>query len=279
MICVYGAIGIGFWWSMLPVSQYHLKNTFFADGAVLFWSYFMVLFEMYIELHQEIYKLSWKRYLFFAIRFIIILLGMWTDYYFWVFMFVACLSRFFLDKSRMGIQKNMAGLIKNYIVPVVFSMVMFAAQVNGIPNGWNTLIQKFRHRTSSVYNGQNMYIGILENIKETFFVVGGVILGISFIIAIIYVLYWAILAVKKKQKVVNPFLFLTVSLTMLPSLVQILILKNHLGIHEFAMIKLGIPCVLGMVLVILILNQVSKNIKNGYVSSCFVFSFNNYCNC
>lgn len=273
MLLVYGAVGMGFWWSMLPASQYFLKNIFFADEAILFWIYLMVLLELYMETHQDINVLKWKKYLFITVRFIVILVGMWTDYYFWVFMFIACLLRFILNKNRMSVWKNTIELVKNYIAPVFFAVTMFAAQVMSVPNGWNSLILKGKFRTSSFYNGQNMYISILDKIKRTLFLEGGIVLAVSFVIVVIYILYSSIVVFKKKQQIANSFLFLTAGLLMLPPLLQILILKNHSGIHEFSMVKLGVPCVFGLLFVALILDQISRKMLKRFLFPIVLFVF------
>lgn len=258
LIC--GAIGMGFWWSMLPASQYYMKNFLFADEVVLFWLYIMVLFELYREINPEIHILKRKKYFFYMARFIIILLGMWTDYYFWIFMFVACVLRFILNAGEKTIKKNILELLKSYVIPVIFSVSMFAAQVFSVPGGWDSLVYKFVSRTSSVYEGHSMYRYIYNQIKNTLGM-GGIAVVVSFVLVTIYILYWFFRAFKRGQKRNgDTFLFWAVGLLMLPPVLQIFILKNHSGIHGFSMVKLGIPCVFGILFMVLILSQMSKQV-------------------
>lgn len=249
VVLVCGAIGLGFGWSLLPASQYYLKNTYFADQAVLLWIYFMILFEFYLWVHEDIYSLKWKRRLFFIFRFAIVLFGMLTDYYFWIFILVACLLRFFSYIRKIPFKQNVRRMIIEYTFPVFISVGIFALQISGVENGWRQLEAKFLFRTGSTYNGEIMWNNILAHIKEAFTSIGVCVLGIEFLILILCLFGYKILISCGYN---SNMLRLGVLIT-IPAFVQIGLLQNHSGIHEFSIIKLGLPFVYGIILLLSIL--------------------------
>jgi len=225
-------------WIILPNNVYFLKNVFFADQLVLFFIYLFLPLELlknYVPLTKPKYRIIINGLLFLTI-----FAGMLVEYYFWIQVFVVCLIH--LIDSLIKKEKPIIILKKLsvYIIPALSAIGYFVLQVTQINHWQHVLESKFMERTGqSDVISENYILKIGYRVYQTYQAIGLLLFSVA-LIAIIY-----LIVRKKRFEDVLKFS----SILILPVIIQILVFMNHSAIHEFSMLKLGLPFLLGIILI------------------------------
>jgi len=225
-------------WIILPNNVYYLKNVFFADQLVLFFIYLFLLLE---TLKNFVPQANTKnRYLINGLLFLTVFAGMLVEYFFWIQVFVVCLIH--LIDSLIKKEKPII-ILKNlsvYIIPALSAIGFFALQITQINNWQHVLESKFMERTGqSDVISENYILKIAYRVYQSYQAIG-LLLFLAAFVAIIY------LIVRKKR--FDDILKFS-SILILPVIIQILVFMNHSAIHEFSMLKLGLPFLFGIILI------------------------------
>ncbi len=261
-VLIYASVTLGLLWSMLPASQYYLKHVFFSDQSVLLFIYLMTLMEFYLWTHEAIYTAKRKKILFFSLRLAVLFIGMWTDYYFWIFIFIAFFIRFITDRKKLSLPALLIRLGKEYIIPVLLSVAAFALQISSVPNGWELLRDIFLIRTSSTHEGTDIRQNIFAFIDKSLTTVGMILLFVGIAAFIVYLLSFILKRGKSTgHREAEGTLCRIGSLILFPPIAQIIILTNHSGVHEFSIIKLGLPFVFSIFFLVFLLYGKAKKAR------------------
>jgi len=225
-------------WIILPNNVYYLKNVFFADQLVLFFIYLFLLLEALKNFVPQ--ANSKNRKIINGLLFLTVFAGMMVEYYFWIQVFMVCLIH--LIDSLIKKEKPIIILRKLsvYIIPALSAIGYFILQITQINNWRHVLESKFMERTGqSNVISQNYILKIGYRVYQTYQAIGLLLFLVAFI-AIIY-----LIVRKKRFDEVLKFS----SILILPVIIQILVFMNHSAIHEFSMLKLGVPFLLGIILI------------------------------
>jgi len=226
-------------WAYLPFNYYYFRNVYFSDIAIIPIS---ILF-LTIELVKHNKSNSRFNKILNLISFLLILIGVLTDYYFLSLTFSCFLSRFiFLYKENNNILKgclNTIGKSKDVIFGILIGISLFVYQLMNIPDGFKKLINKFTERTSSSIDN-TMFINhdiILKS--ESIFTkfrlnfgssIPSIIMYLTLVILILTIIN---VIINKKYNLINYFLLIITFSCVLHSI----LLYNHTMRHEFSILK------------------------------------------
>ena len=232
-------------WISLPNNVFFLKNVLFADQLVLF---FICLFWVLEVLKNFVPKIKPRIRLFInGLLFVCIFLGMLVEYYFWIQVFVVILIHFIhsiIKKEKF--LYNFKNLLI-YIIPSVLAIGVFLFQIIQIDHWMDILIAKFTERTgqSNVIT-ENYLLRIGYHAYKTYKALGLLLFAASGV-ALTYLIFG--IKTKKLQKDIhNPVLLFSL-MVILPVFIQLLVFMNHSAVHEFSILKLGFPFILGILLI------------------------------
>jgi len=241
-------------WIMLPNNMYYLKNVFFSDQLILFFTCLLVLLEI-LRNYAGITR-SLTKNIINTLLFLTVLCGVLIDYYFWIQVFVLCIINF-VDSFRQ--KKSFIYSLKNiaiYVIPSLLAVGIFFFQLIQINGSWlslkNIMLTRTGHTQSPEGGGSfiRSAIGYIYNITwikiyDVFGFLGSAFLYVSSIGSLLLLWYFK----KKKQAAENlPNVFRLSLFIILPVYIQIFGLMNHSAVHEFSTLKLNILFVFGFLL-------------------------------
>ena len=247
-------------WMLLPENVYYLCNVFYADQFVILWVMLFLLLEYISHMHtrhEHAYVGSIPKagkICANVLKCFVIYMGVMTDYYFWILVFVAFVLRFLRNLLvKKSILKNLREMLL-YICPVLLAVGTFFWQLIYTANWQEELLGKFFFRTGGLEEG-NVFVKILINFYGAFADASKVKLAALLLVcggtAILVICHLI-----KKKKFKQLFTRSRDSILVLgfaAPLIQIFFLKNHSAIHEFSMLKMGWPVMMAVpVLAVLI---------------------------
>jgi len=245
-------------WIFIPNNGFYLKNVFFSDQLILFFTFLLLLFEIlknYSGIKDSLAKTIINIFLFLTV-----FCGVLIDYYFWIQVFILCLINFIFTFRQT---KSFIRSLKNiliYIIPSLLAVGLFIFQLTQVNDSWIALKNIFLYRTGqtdSALFGDSFFLslaGFLYNITflkiySVFGVTGTIFLFVSTLIPLL--LLWRIISVEKKANQNTGYLsnVLKISLfIILPAFIQLYGLLNHSAVHEFSVLKMNLLLVYGLLL-------------------------------
>ena len=240
-------------WIMLPNNIYYLRNIFFADQLVLFFINLLIL----LELLKNYIGIKNKKILLVIniILILTIIMGVLIDYYFWIQLFIIGLINLVYLIIKHEKFLTIIKKLSLYVIPALISVFLYFIQLSTIPNWYERLVNKAEYRLNLVPTNLDYWQMIVSNIKVTYSNFG---LIIFYVLAAIILLLYLIRVYNKKSYRNNKETFTKIlkisTIIILPAFIQILVLKNHSAIHEFSLLKLGLPLVFGFILIVYILS-------------------------
>jgi hypothetical protein len=229
-------------WMLLPPVSYYMRNVYFADQCVIT----VVLLFTWLEIYDD--HFSGKRFLakfpYFTLKFLVSFYGILTDYYFWFVIFVAWLVKIIplFNKGRKATLKSMVVDSVVYVAPVLLGITLFVFQLSTIPNVVLRMYALLKFRTFDGWHPEGVHNLIL--ICQMFF--RNYMLSYKFIIAFVILFIGFIIKNKKPNRNIfdsfKPLIKIGVIINIAPCL-QVLFLQNHSAIHEFSILKFGLPIV------------------------------------
>jgi len=225
-------------WMCIPINLYYLRNIYFADQAIITVVLAFVLLEIY---DGSVKKKPIPIYaLYFSLKFFVSLYGVLTDYYFWFVLFISWLVKIIPMIKQKDKVKRIISASLVYVLPVFMGIGLFFAQIRTIPNYGNILLNKMNARTFGYYEGSKLLGIIISFIYQYSF---GLLL-IALLIAYAFIKNIRDKSFLKKYKA----LLSIMAIIYLPPVLQVLVFQQHSAIHEFSLLKFGLPLILAMII-------------------------------
>jgi len=234
---VFFAVSMSFLWTMIPGNAWHLANIYYADQCVIL---FVMLF-LVIEMAQRLTVDKRRESILNVGKALIVFCGSLIDYYFWILAFIAFLIR---AVSVLRRKKSLLFAVLDslwYVVPVFASLALFYWQLSFTENWLELLSGRAALRTGNTKN-----VSVLVNLLKRFcwIMTGGDSIRCAILAVWFFLLAGLIIRYvwKKGFRNLHPVSDGNMSILMLGTfapVLQILILKNHSGVHEFSMLKVG----------------------------------------
>lgn len=231
-------------WIWQPVNIYYLANIFFADQYVTFWILGFLLIE-FLDITDH--KL-WKK----IVKAVIIYCGCMVDYYFWIMTALAWgldLIALIIRKSKI---KEHIKSLALYASPAMLAVLSFYLQISHIDNWYGLLMERFKLRVSNEGEegvSSSGITGILKFFKQAYCDDSkkrAILIALFILITVALAIYYLVREKKLKDVFTDSKLRILLLGSIAPA-TQILVLKNHSGVHEFSMIKLSWPMVMAAV--------------------------------
>lgn len=228
-------------WILLPANTYYLNNVLYADQVVLFPVFLFTL----LELLSLFYSKNKKIFLEF-LKALIVFSGALIEYYFWIVVFIAFVSRMIQLIVLREDKKKITFYSLTYIIPICSSVLVYYRQLSYSENWSSKLISKFFERTIGGVQAdyKNRFFVILKNIQLSlssseisFFILIAIIL-IALTIGFRFALRNRLIS--KLFSSTNFIICLTI---FIPPIIQLLVFNQHSAIHEFSILKIGFPFV------------------------------------
>ncbi len=251
-------------WMLLPNNSYYLRNIYFADQTVIT----VVLIFMIFEINKsKVMSSSNKigKVIYNILYYLTIIIGTLTEYYFLFVLFVAfCIKELpiLFAREKEGKFKKLILTSLEYIIPLIIGLGIFLIQISRIDGWFELMFSKYVMRTSVVLDGMNLLEEIQKNIISSYttFGYGLLIIGVVSTIIITIVNLVKVFRKNRNEKLSN--LSKLLLFIYIPPVFQILFFKNHSAIHEFSILKLGLPLIFTAILIgyglYLILNKLYK---------------------
>lgn len=269
---IFIAVSLATVWCCMPGNVWYMANVFFADQCVIFWVMLFLLLEYLTTTVVEN-----KRSLM-TIRILnafVIYMGVLTDYYFWIMMFVTVVVHLLHHYVRHNTWKEMLVDILWYVLPSLFAVCCFLWQLSFTDGWFDMLMRKAKQRTGLTHE-----TSIIKGLGYGFVCCFG---GHSFVrgafigmwMCVIGLVLCRVLRSKKLQNIFADEQQMIVVVGTVSPLLQMLLLNNHSAEHEFSMLKLFWPFVMSTLLVTYWLNQSrqgkaalkeAQNSKHGRIS-------------
>jgi hypothetical protein len=214
----------------------------------------MVLVFIYLFLLLELLKnyagiKNPKKQLIINILLVVtIFAGMSIEYYFWLQLFVVCFIHFADSLIKKEKAVDILKRLSVYIIPALLAIGIFLLQITQFDDWREIMAAKFAERTGQPDAVSDNYILKIGYFVYKSYKSAGLLLLAALIAALIYLSSVAL----KKDKLQNKkrYNILKFScLIILPVFINLIALLNHSAKHEFSIIKLGFPLILGFILV------------------------------
>ena len=272
---------LALFWAYLPFNFYYFRNVYFSDIAIIPIAILFLINELLLYNNLNSSNLKLLK----LISFVLVFIGVFTDYYFLSLSFACFIIRVLynykeyqmtlLNGLLLGFKKS-----TDLILGIIFSCFLFIYQVSKIPNGFNMLRNKFNERTGTNIDA-TMYMNHEINFKsESFFSFLRLNFGNSipsmlmyFILLILVYSFFSILSSKIKKNTLTVYFLLLVSLSVIT---HSILLYNHTMRHEFSILKFCIALVFFLFIFIYwvycLLEKFNKN-SIQYIFICMVSIF------
>ena len=250
-------------WICLPNNVYFLKNVFFADQMVLVFIYLFLLLEL-LKNYAGI-KSPVKRLVINILLAITIFAGMLIEYYFWLQLFAVCLVHFAGSLIRKEKAADTLKSLSVYIIPALVAVGLFLLQITQFDDWREIMAAKFTERTGHANTVAGNYIPRIGYHVYKSYKSAGLLLFAASLVALVYL---SAIALRKdrlqneKHRNILKFSFLVI----FPALVHLSVLMNHSAKHEFSVIKLGFPFILGLVLIACSVSVYRRKSKTYFLS-------------
>ena len=226
-------------WVLIPGNLWYQINVFWVDQAVIFWIH-LYLFLEYLHLRGGFADRK-RQILLSAGRTVVIFCGMLTDYYFWIFIFLAFVLRMIFLICRKREFKIILREACVYVLPVAAALGAFLWQLTHVAGWQEQLAAKFLERTGTE-SENNVLVDIFLNFARTqadFSAHRAALLALLIAAAcILSALAWKREGVSKKS-LEESASYAIILLGLISPAAQILFLKNHSAVHEYAIVKVS----------------------------------------
>jgi len=234
-------------WMCLPIMLYYMRNIYFSDQCVITVVLLFILLEIYDD-HFRAKSIA-SKIVYFVCKLLIALYGVLTDYYFLFVLFVAWLVKIlppFNRRSAITVKSTIQDSLV-YVLPVLAGLSLFAFQLSVLPDIVSQVGAKMKFRTFSSLDGSgNNPLRICLNFGGNY----GLVLTL-FIIIFVSALFFVFIKSVKNRQVIDSgtwALLRICTIIYIAPVLQVLFLQNHSAVHEFSMIKFGLPVVLALLL-------------------------------
>lgn len=224
-------------WLLMPTCTYYLANVYFADQCVILWiiAYVFANYIRWISKNKKIPSVACVLLLFS---------GILIDYYFWIFAFFVFVYDLAIAIKTTKSKERLKASVKTILfhgIPAILAVGTFYLQLSQTNDWLSDVMLKARVRTSSEGIGKSSIRMILDNIGNAFAYDSELIVFLAVLAAFAVLLYAKLIASKEKRKKYlsnNPGLAIF-AIYSIATAMQLLVLRNHSGVHEFSMIKIA----------------------------------------
>jgi hypothetical protein len=170
--------------------------------------------------------------------------GILIDYHFWIFAFFVFVYDLAIAIKTTKSKERLKASVKTILfhgIPAILAVGTFYLQLSQTNDWLSDVMLKARVRTSSEGIGKSSIKMILDNIGNAFAYDSELIVFLAVLAAFAVLLYAKLIASKEKRKKYlsnNPGLAIFVIYSIATAM-QLLVLRNHSGVHEFSMIKIA----------------------------------------
>jgi hypothetical protein len=247
-------------WMCLPDNLFWLRNVFFADQCIITVVLLFLLLEIYTPLVEQKSKII--KYIFVCFKFLIVLYGVLTDYYFLFVIFVAWIVRIApLFRLKQGKWRNIIEISLIYVLPVILGLGLFLWQISTVSGYYEWMKWKMDERTVGINSGgKSMFLLLVYQFVKSYTVIGSAFICLC----VILLIYTIIKAIKHKTPIFDRSTPLQGIGTVicLPPIVQSLVLLNHSAIHLFTMTKFSFPFIFSILAFIYFLTGRYNKMRN-----------------
>lgn len=269
-------------WMLIPNNVYYLKNVFFSDQLVLFFTCLLVVLEVlrnYCNITNRAGRITIN-----ILIFLTILTGVLTDYYFWIQVLILCLINFTASLAEKNGFINSLKKILIYVIPALLALGLFALQLMQINNWFKHLKWAISYRSGMSVDvsdcveiaAEGSYIKII--ISHIYFVLGYVGFAILILFTLGSLIVLCGLKIRRNKNRQNDKslndIFKISLLIIVPAFAQLLVLSNHSAVHEFSILKLNFPFVFGFLLASYVIFTLAKQSLNSIFE--ITFGMNNF---
>lgn len=249
---IFMAVSLAIVWCCMPGNVWYMANVFFADQCVILW---VMLFLLLEYLTTAIVKDPRKLFVIRVLNAFVIYMGVLTDYYFWVLIFVTVAVHVLHHCVRRNTCKEMVRDILWYVIPSLCAVCCFMWQLSFTDGWFDILMMKAKQRTGLTHD-RSIILGLGYGFVCCFgghSFIRGAFIGL-WMCVIGFVLY-SVLRSKKLQNIFAEEQQMIVVVGTVSPLLQMLLLNDHSAAHEFSMLKLFWPFAMSTLLVTYWLNQ------------------------
>jgi hypothetical protein len=230
---------LALFWAYLPFNFYYFKNVYFSDIAI-------IPITIIFLINELLRKISKNNIILKVLSFLIVFIGVLTDYYF-ISLALSCFCIRIIynyKEDKLSIFKSLIlGLrkFKDLYISIILSLLIFFLHITFIPNGIKLLVDKFNERTSSSIDG-TMFIDHNVKVKsDSLFTILRLNFGTSIPSIIMYfTLALFILSIcillSKKYKIDKIVLYFCLIISS-SCIIHSMLLYNHTMRHEFSILK------------------------------------------
>jgi hypothetical protein len=243
------SVVMGLCWMNFPIISYYMRNVYFSDQCIIT----VVLLFVWLEIYDDYFSKSKPavKSVYCVFKFIISLYGVLTDYYFLFVLLVAALIKII---SAFCNRKNKTSLLSVllsslvYVLPVICGIGLFIIQITAVPDFERIIVNKMLVRMANKGIGRTDFVGIpIIGVVRNF-------VGNYWFPSVLVVCAWitgtVFLFVKKQYRtefaVKNMGFIKIMLLVFVPPVLQVLVLQQHSAVHEFSMLKFGLPVILAV---------------------------------
>jgi hypothetical protein len=243
-------------WMCLPLNLYYLRNVYFSDQCIISVVLFFILLEIHDGCFSQKSTKAFLRYIYFALKFLVSLYGVLTDYYFLFVLFISWLVKIVPILKETKSIKNTVLASFVYVLPVLSGISLFVLQITTVPDWRNIILNKMNYRMfSSVgWNGGNKIIAIVNSFRGHYSLAAPLMAALVVLFVYIFVKRRGDETFLSKYKA----LFNIMLIVYVPPILQVLVLQHHSVIHEFSMLKFALPVILGTLTVPLLMLELER---------------------
>jgi hypothetical protein len=246
-------------WMLLPINLYYLRNVYFSDHCVITVVLFFTLLEICGEHFSK--KSLFFRCLYACFMFFIALYGVLTDYYFLFVLFIAWLAKIIpMFKNKTSVRSIFASSLP-YVLPVFSGLFLFWTQISTVPHYQEIILGRMQHR---MFDGPdftgNKLVSIMCFFIRDYSFIGVVVLVLLFVLFLFLLKKNNKLLFVKYRSLIRIFLIICI-----PPVLQVIALKQHSVVHEFSMLKFGLPVVFAVLISTLLVMELTKCLHSNIV--------------
>ncbi|MDR2552394.1 MAG: hypothetical protein LBD31_04405 [Treponema sp.] len=247
IMAAFVSVVIALSWMCFPINLYYLRNVYFADQGIIPVVLIFILLELYNDYFTAETQRPFLKYPYLALKCMVSLYGVLTDWYFLFVIFVSWLVRIMpLLRTKNAIKKAVLSSWV-YVLPVFAGMGLFGAQIMTVPGFGHTILHKMKYRMFSGddWGGGNKLAAIAKMFAATYSF--GIILAAALVLLGI-----RMFVIKRREEYcITKYkeLFDIMLMIYVPPVLQVLVLQQHSAVHEFSMLKFGLPVILVSVMI------------------------------
>ncbi|MDO4729713.1 MAG: hypothetical protein Q4A96_00760 [Candidatus Saccharibacteria bacterium] len=224
-------------WILMPTCTYYLANVYFADQCVILWviAYVLANYVRWTSKNKRIPSIACVLLLFS---------GILIDYYFWILAFFVFVYDLVVAIKNAKSKEKLKASVKTILfhgIPTVLALIVFYLQLSQTNDWLSVMMLKAKVRTSSDGIGKSSIRMVLDNIAHAFAFSPELIVFLAALVVFAIFLFAKLIVSKEKRKKYlsnNPG-FAVFVIYFVATATQLLVLRNHSGVHEFSMIKIA----------------------------------------